>query len=352
MPAVPRHGVGPIRQGRLVVTVAAAAFALLHGACRADDLKEACAAFRQVRDSIQSLHLFVDMDVTPSEMATKLKLLSGPQRYTVEWWLTPDSARWSEVHGKHAVDQAWSDKELRSLARDQVAPQRTHSYGSVQSMPKLNSGTNPWRNALWRLPNLLLTLDEACAAEGASTSTTWEESDGDRMLHVKLNYRREAEVEVWLSSRRNFVPVRQTYRHLEQKVASDDTVVRFREWQPGVFFPEHTETRRFVGFDRLLMTEQTKFRVLEMNAALPAKKFELPFPPNITVVDKVRGQQYRTGPDGKPTATAPPTPPAVPEPDGEEVVPVRTATWTYWATGLAVATGVLWLVARARTARA
>lgn len=320
-----------------------ATFAALRPAIWAGELDEARAAFRQVRESIQSLHLFVDVESVPSEWATAKKLYPGPSRSTVEWWLTVDKARWRQVRPGLTIEQVWSEAELHSLARD------SRTYGSVTSMPKLNAGTNPWRYAQWTVPNLSMTLDELCATEGVSAATRWEGSGGDRLLRVDLNYRGEADIVVWLSPRRNFVPVRQTYRHHQQKVASDDAVLQFREWQPGVFFPERSETKRYCAFDQLLMTQKMTFRSVELNAAIPASKFELKFPPNITVVDEVRGLQGRTGPDGKLMLTAVPTLPTA-VPDGEEVVLAPRATWTYtaFAIGLAAA-GVVWLIVRYRT---
>ncbi len=328
---------------RLWLATVLATFAALRPTIWAGELDEARAAFRQVRESIQSLHLFVDVESAPSEWAAAKKLISGPSRSTVEWWLTADKARWRQVRSGLTIEQAWSDAELRSLARD------TRTYGSVTPMPKLNAATNPWRYAQWTIPDLSMTLDEVCTTEGVTAATRWEGSGDDRLLRVDLNYRGEADIVVWLSPRCNFVPVRQTYRQLQHKVASDDAVLQFRELRPGIFFPERVETKRYCAFDQLLMTQTRTFRNVELNAAIPAKVFELKFPPNITVVDEVRGQQGRTGPDGKLMLTAAPTLTTA-VPDGEEVVLAPRATWTYtaFAIGLA-AVGVVWLIVRYRS---
>lgn len=348
-----RRRIAPKGGELFLVFVAAIAFG---PASRAGELEDARAAFRQARASVQSLHLLVDVESTPSEEAKKLKLIPVSSRWTVEWWLTPDAARWREVYAGRTVDRAWSDAEQRSLARDRPAPERTQTSGDISAMPKLNASTNPWRCAQWTIPNLCMTLDDACASSDFSVTSRWEELEKERLFRVTLNHRRTAEIDVWLSPRHNFLPVRQSYRHLEHKVASDDTVRHFREWQPGVFFPEQIETKRFFGNDRLLVTEKVTFRDVELSAAIPAKTFELTFPPNVPVFDKVRGRMGRTGPDGKLTANAIPYPPltTIPDaPDGEEVVPSGAVTWPYYAaTGFVAIVGAGWLIARARrTAR-
>lgn len=95
---------------------------------------------------------------------------------------------------------------------------------------------------------------------------------------------------------------------------------RVRLVAPGIYFPEEVEYNLYQAGQPTLY-RRTKFTDIQINLPIPADKFELPFPRGILVVNRPKGELYRSDESGNPLdpsgvkkvpATEDPSPPTDP----------------------------------------
>jgi len=262
---------------------------------------------------------------------------------------------------------------------------RREPGGHIVEIPGYEVNPNPWFCALMAFFSgkspLSVSFDQLLAEPHELHSVKAVREDGRDMIHVHLSFaytadgltsgklvreQRRLHLEFWFDPAVNYLVRKHVAR--DERESSEQTVARFAEGRPGVFFP--TLVKGILHQGGKLFTKRTvTITNLKINEPLPDDVFRFRFPPGITIRDDIKQEMRMSDDNGQPSLPAvdkngvaqkyQASPPQLSLPqvkyteatqEEEEGQPWRT--WLLWFSAfLLLAAGARWFILRRRTAR-
>jgi hypothetical protein len=338
----------------------------------AELLDVATNGFRETCEQIASIHAVVHVDVV-HDGKTQCT-------YQAEWWEERGKVRWKyafqspyqrmdekgdakTITGDTTSDILLIDRRGTVLKQRSIPDMDGPKVAEVGDMNMADAGLfSLWSKVGFVLNDLPeIKLLDALQSDDWRRSARQVESDG-RMLILVEGQNRDSEKPsflAWIDPDHSFLPTRDIVfnysgSHDDRKAYCERRVLRFHSPVKGsdVWFPAETELRFYVAGERGRQPH-TQHHILidpiQINTPIPQATFQLTIPAGYKVIDRISGQRYTMGSDGKPVS---------PTPIME--IPVDTQNlrdrprWQIWAwtiTGILVLLLSSWLLFKLRASR-
>ncbi len=338
----------------------------------ADLLDVAASGLAQSLEQISSLHAKVLVEVREKATVT--------QRFEGEWWQKDAKIRWNfkntfNLKSAGQVGNRNNDPEISTKAdallvdgRLTLVEDRSHPdwNGTKQATIADTHLGSLVTFSLWGKGAFLISDSPEIRVLDALRSVKWKKSVREAELGGRRMFRVDAEggdakclsFSVWIDPDHSFFPARLVISLLpgafdDKKWYAECEVARFQELaQSPRSFPAELRWRFYnagePGRDPFL-EHRVLFNSLRVNVPIPEERFKLTIPVGYRVKDRVTGQRYTMGTDGKPVQVSAllPTPPSSPL----EAAQAPSRSWLWPAVAcLAVLVGVAFLY-RSRLAR-
>jgi hypothetical protein len=246
------------------------------------------------RAAIEAIHTFYCKYSVKEEFADGRITLRAP----CEYWRAGDAFRAKWRAGDKWCDAVVNEMRVVTLSGE---PGRAATDVSISPDGGMALGVaDPWVNAM-------------CAFFGAPSTSSHPTSFSDLLGRYKPKRASrvgegqdetvivELEIgpstrEYWLDPRRNYLVKKVAAKSDRSSMTSE--VVRFKEAEPGVFFPETVVMQSYVA-GALQSTRTTAFSDIRINTTLPSGMFRVDLPPNTPVHDLILGKKYVTDAAGR-----------------------------------------------------
>ncbi len=353
------------------VTAAYLVCAGLAEAARADDLERLAAANAAAVESIRTLHCKVRID----DASNRFGISGG------EYWRSGDKIRLQWTHRGNLNQAVIRDGLVRNLVKQDVGNSpnmKAHSevkesleggryfwHGTVERYTGASPFSfDPWLAAMcstsdnYKMGNVSFAeFARSHAKEARAVRRSEAGGAPTEVVEFKLG---DAVCSDHFDPAANFM-VRKIERASDSSdgYSSSSEVTSFKEFAPGVFFPERVVVKRHQG-GKDEADEVFSFSEVSVNKPIPDSVFDQKYRPGITVTDRVEGKKYKINAEAKPVGAKSPILVAAPLPVDPTVVtqtpqtvtqdePARSGWWLLPASlALIAGAGILLLVRRRR----
>lgn len=312
-----------------------------------EDLAAVCRnGHLQSRAAIRSLSCRVEIHTPPGKEFNPYRgtIEEMPtRRARLEWWQDSGMIRCrydSRGDGSHVIDVLWKDGALKTLY-SQISPDAMKTKitaGKLEGEKGLETVSSPWQLALFGWPGPLPCTFDKPAYQG----TAMADLKGHRCIRVTQADNVMAG-EIWFDPKLNYL-VRKSVQFPHPGDRSswyEEEVASFREWKPGIFFPEVVIRRKGEG-GQLSLMDRVVFQDVRINEPIDPTVFLLNFPADTTVTDVLKGVKYEVGAGEQPvSAPRPASPPQ--NLSGEGMPTYKMSPW-YNSRWLAIAVGTVGLL--------
>jgi hypothetical protein len=252
----------------------------------------------------------------------------GPKGATIaDYWQSADSWRYRIEEGGNLTDSVRHDFAVRRLSRNDARTLFVIERANADESP---GRCDPYGCGLLKLcgpKGWPLTLDELLSRQHKVRQISRQAYQGHECVVLKLMvYLAEetpGEFEIWFDPKVNYLACKligestiQTSKPFKSRRESQ--VLRFVEVTPGIYFPAETETK-FYNDGTLAQHDVVTISDIRVNQPLAPNIFEMPIPPNATVIDRIRDREYKVDSQGKPTGSERSLPKGSPLPVSSEL---------------------------------
>lgn len=282
----------------LLVATVVAVHLFLPGAIAEDLLQDVRAGNKSALESIRTLSC--RMNVTTPVSANPR---SDPS--AVDCWQSGDSFRIRFADAFQTTDAVRHNGVNRSSSVS-----RESNIFSIRPVQSEQTGRfNPYGSGLLKLfgpKGWPLTLEKILSQPHKIKGVARQPLDGHDCVVVKMSFELDGQstgiFEIWFDPQVNYLARRLTGEFTgapnQPMARRESQVLKFVEAAPGIHFPAEAETK-FIAGKKVTHHEVVSFTDIRINQLLPADIFELPIPPNTTVLDAIADRQYKLDASGK-----------------------------------------------------
>jgi hypothetical protein len=298
--------------------------------------------------SLQSLHTF-SCRITATDASAK-----GSTSLSGDYSRGPEGVRTRYHRDQHFHDVLFKDQRLTQFTRQSASKGRGKARADIRHASNPAVGDcDVWLLGLlaFRGPDsgTVVSFDELLNTPHQLHQVRRVVEAGRELVYVELEHS-TSHRKFWFDPAVNYL-VRKlvgTTKGQPTEFRSVLEVTRFKELEPGLFFPERVEARYFYNGDNPLSNNVVVFADVRVNRPLPPETFQLRLPAGTTVTDNLQGKVYDVNEDGKPvgpvrslfTATSSGITPRAPT--LEE--PASTTSWILPASlGVLLVAVILWV---------
>jgi hypothetical protein len=289
-----------------------------------DLLAEVRAGNKAALDSIRTLSCRMTV-------ANPVSVVPQSQMAPVEHWQSGDSIRVRFADAFQLTDAVRHHGVNRTSFVSQEG--NVFSIRPVQSEQRM-SRFDPHRSGLLALfgpKGSPLPLEKILSQPHKIKGVSRQPLDGHDCVLVKMSFTfdggSKGDFEIWFDPQVNYLARRLTgdFSGSPDMPPSrrESQVLKFVEAAPGIHFPAEAETKFLTG-KKMTEHQVVTFTDIRINQPLPADIFELPIPPNATVLDAVADREYKVDANGKETGTSRPLAKGMPGMPGKPGIPGKS----------------------------
>ncbi len=308
-------------------------------------LDEALSNHRIARDSIHTFYCRVLFSSSPERRGL------FPQ---AEYWRSPDAIRIRSQRGDNSEDVLVQNSRVTTIVKEKKS-RGEDSRAAISQMNVPLSQCDVWALGLLTFSdpqNGWVTLDELMNGEH-KVNAVKRRTEGDReFIYIDLE-QEKSRLEIWLDPHVNYLARKMYITNLKGvNTRGESEVIRFKEAEPGIYFPEKVETRAYYDNNLTGITTKT-FTDIRINQPIRPDVFQLHYPSGIMVMDTIQGKLYTVDSEGRPVGEVKDlqhvqTPPLRARANSQTATEFEPKSWTRWilpASLGVLAVGVIsWLI--------
>jgi len=292
---------------------------------RAEDLlAEVRAGNKAALDSIHTLSCRMNV-------ANPVSTIPQSQMSPVEYWQSGDSIRVRFADAFQLADSVRHNGVNRTSFVSQE--KNVFSIRPVQSEQRM-SRFDPYGSGLLTLfgtKGSPLPLEKILSQPHKIKGVSRQPLDGHDCVLVKMSFKFDGQAtgdfEIWFDPQVNYLARRLTGDFSGSPdmppARRESQVLKFVEAAPGIHFPAEAETK-FLAGKKITEHQVVTFTDIRINQPLPAGIFELPIPPNSTVLDAIADREYKLDANGNESGPSRPLAKGMPTPSGKPGLPGKS----------------------------
>lgn len=311
-------------------------------------------AHKNSREAIDTIH--AGWETTDSENKPK-QGVALTTKTIVEWWQDRASIKCKieisrfdqdsdpipgkKVNSVSTTEYVVKDGQATALLEDldpKGFPRRTASIRFHKASDALLHDL--WTHSLFLLSGSpRVALDELLQRPSAVKSILKYDQKGNSLYRLRIAASKPLdgyEFDVVVDPKHNFLVKSNSPVSDSKKVTFrlESEVQSFKERAPGIFFPEHVETKRFLidpktSESSLWSVSQTHFTSVIINKPIDAAVFELAIPISTAVTDRRDNSSYVQGAEGKPMGAVGPAPTEIVQAQKPTYLEEPSKWWNY-----------------------
>jgi hypothetical protein len=264
---------------------------------------------RESIELIQSYHCEVtSKSLRPNHSST------GNPTYPGQYWRSGNDIRVNLRIDTTFVESVLQNGKIVSLNKLMNGKNRLEFFGRIH--PNKPFAIDPYQDVWYR--SLFSHYKHEKTGDLGNTTFVFDDLLKDKHYRlVKIEKRKEKEIDYivadlscfdtiwqfWFNPKVNYLVekllLRKQISESKDQFISIRTVKQFREVSPGIFCPTQSEFQTYLDGE-LEYIDTFEFNKLSVNQILPNTTFQIVFPPETEVEDRIQGIRYIVGKDGLP----------------------------------------------------
>lgn len=262
-------------------------------------------AHRASRESIRTCSCRVEFTIKINRDGKE-----STQSCSSRFWVSPEAMRAQVSDKGDETDYLWKDSVRQSVTHKLISGQKAVSADLQSYTQRHQLRSDPWVRGqlVLNVPatNEYYPFEELVQLATKVTKVMRDRLDGKETILVQLFFDRSTDkppspswdVEIHFDPSVNFLVRKKVYRMRGAGGYSrEEEIIQFKEWAPGLFFPERIEGRSQAN--GIQDTESlSQLSDIKVNDPLPDDIFRFRYPNGVFVADGIRGTEYRADAEG------------------------------------------------------